>query len=126
MNPTKAIRSALSVLAGYVLFAVSAFLIFRLFNRPPHQIAPLWFMVLATVVGVLGAGAGGYVSGVLAGSGPVGHAFGVAGVLVLGASTSLSATIGKGAIWSQVAAITLMAPSAVVGGWIRRRHGNLA
>lgn len=81
-------------------------------------------MVLATGVGMLGASIGGYVAGVLAGSRPFGHALAVAGVLALGATASLLATVGKGAIWSQVTAITLMVPSAALGGWIRRRQGT--
>ena len=40
----------------------------------------------------------------------------------LGAAISLLNTMGKGALWSQVAALALMAPCAVLGGWLRLRQ----
>jgi hypothetical protein len=30
-------------------------------------------------------------------------------------------TLGKGVIWTQVIALTLMGPAAVIGGWLRSR-----
>jgi len=42
-------------------------------------------------------------------------------LLAAGAVASLASTLGHGAVWSQVAALTLMAPSAVLGGWFRAR-----
>jgi len=122
MSFLKAVRSVLSVVAGYLLFAASAFLIFLLFKRPPHQAAPLWFMVVTTMIGMLFAFLSGYIAGLLARRNPLGHAIGVAAVLALGASVSLVSTLGKGAIWTQVAAIVLMAPSVIAGGWIRLRQ----
>jgi O-antigen/teichoic acid export membrane protein len=122
MSFLQAVRSVLSVLAGYLLFAVSAFLIFKLFKQPPHQAAPLGFMVITTALGMFFALLGGYVSGLLAGRNPLGHAIGVAVILALGASVSLMSTLGKGAIWTQIAAIVFMAPSAIAGGWMRFRQ----
>ena len=49
------------------------------------------------------------------------HAVAMAVVLAAGAAASLAATLGHGAVWSQVAALVLMAPSAVLGGWWRTR-----
>jgi len=46
-------------------------------------------------------------------------------VLAAGAGASLLATLGDGSIWSQVAALTLMVPSAALGGWLRAR-GSVA
>jgi hypothetical protein len=126
MSFFKIIRSVASVVVGYSLFAVPTFLLFRL-AQPPHQEAPLGFMAVTALVGVCFSFLGGYVSGLLAGTKPLGYAIGVAVVVLLGASVSLASTIGKGAIWSQVIAITLIAPSAVLGGWVRsRHHKNLA
>lgn len=126
MSFSRALRSTVSVLAGYMLFAVSAFLLVKIFKQSPHQVAPIWFMVFATAVGMVGAGLGGYVAGALAGSHPLGHAIGVAAVLMVRATASLISTLGRGAIWSQVAALALMAPSAILGGWIRNRQGTPA
>jgi len=118
----RALRSIAAVLAGYLVFAVSAYLLFVLFDQPPHEAAPFWFMVTAAVIGMFFAFIGGYVAAYLAGRYPRAHGIAVAGVLALGAAVSLVATLGKGAIWSQVAALVLMAPSAVLGGWIRERQ----
>ncbi|HET6762831.1 MAG TPA: hypothetical protein VFH27_04140 [Longimicrobiaceae bacterium] len=118
----RALRSVFSVIAGYAVFAVSAYLVFELFEQPPHEAAPFWFMVTATVIGMFFAFIGGYVAAYLAGRHPRAHGAAVAGVLALGAAVSLVATLGKGAIWSQVAALVFMAPSAYLGGWIRHRQ----
>ena len=50
---------------------------------------------------------------------PAGFAREVAMAVVLAAGAA--ATLGHGAVWSQVAALVLMAPSAVLGGWWRAR-----
>jgi hypothetical protein len=118
----RALRSIVAVVVGYMVFAVSAFLVFELFDQPPHEAAPLWFMVTAAVLGMFFAFVGGYVAAFLAGRHPRAHGVAVAALLALGAAFSLVATLGKGAVWSQVAALVLMAPSAVGGGWIRERQ----
>jgi hypothetical protein len=46
----------------------------------------------------------------------------VGALLATGAGVSLASTLGRGAVWSQVAALALMAPAAVVGGWLRSRR----
>ena len=113
------LRSIGAVLVGYMIFALSAFAIFQVTGQPPHAAASMGFIVGSTVSGALFALVGGYVAGWLAGRRPFAHGVAVALVLALGAAVSLAATLGHGAIWSQVAALVLMAPSAVVGGWVR-------
>ena len=79
-------------------------------------------MVESIAFGVAFALLGGYVAAWLAQRRPVAHGAGVAAVLAIGAAVSLFSTLGKGAIWSQVAALVLMAPCAVLGGWLRLRQ----
>jgi hypothetical protein len=64
---------------------------------------------------------GGYVAAWLAKRRPLAHGFAVTAVLALGAAISLLSTLGKGAIWSQVAALVIMAPCAAIGGWLRAK-----
>jgi putative membrane protein (TIGR04086 family) len=64
---------------------------------------------------------GGYVAAWLAKRRPLAHGFAVAAVLALGAAISLLSTLGKGAIWSQVAALVIMVPCAAIGGWLRAK-----
>lgn len=114
------VRSALAVLVGYILFALSALAFFKLSGQPPHQAAPAPIMAGSVAVGMLFALLGGYVAAWLAGRRPVAHGLAVGVVLALGATLSL--LFGKGAIWSQVAALGLMAPCAVLGGWLRAKR----
>jgi len=108
---------------GYLLFAVSAFALFRISGRDPHQAQDLTFALLSVAWGVAFAFAGGYVAGVIAGRRPRLHGGAVALILALGATASILAQPGKGSRWSQAAAIALMAPAALVGGVAREKGG---
>ena len=113
------LRSIAAVILGYGVFAACAATLFALSGRAPHAPASPAFMGVTVASGVVFALAGGYVAASLAGRRPVAHAVAVAAVLAAGATVSLALTLGHGAIWSQVAALLVMAPSAVVGGWWR-------
>ena len=115
------VRSVTAVIAGYAVFAASGFALFRLAGQPPHGEASVPFMLGFIVYGVAFALLAGYLSGWLAGRRPFTHAVVVAAILAAGATASLAATLGKGVIWTQVLAITLMAPAAAAGGWLRGR-----
>ena len=114
-------RSIVSVIIGYLIFALTAFGLFQISGRPPHQAAPLWFMLGTVIYGCVFALIGRYVAAWLCKRRPLAHSIAVAIVLALGAGVSLLSTLGKGAVWSQVAALALMAPSAALGGWLRAK-----
>lgn len=120
------LRSIGAVVVGYLIFAFSAFGFFQISGQAPHQVAPPAVMLGSIIVGVVSALAGGYVAAWLAGRKPLVHGVVVAAVLALGAAVSLLATLGHGAIWSQLAALLLMAPSAALGGWVRARQPGRA
>src|SRR5450432_16820 len=115
-------RSSLAVVVGYLIFALSAFAFFQVTGQPPHQAAPLPIMLGSIALGMTSALLGGYVAAWIARRRPLAHGVAVAAVLALGATVSLLGTLGKGAVWSQVAALALMAPCAVLGGWLRLRQ----
>ena len=119
-------RSIVSVIIGYFIFALTAFALFQISGQPPHQAAPFWFMLGTIIYGCVFAFVGGYVAAALSRRRPLEHGIAVAIVLALGATVSLLGTVGKGAIWSQVAALALMAPSAVLGGWLRAKKVTTA
>jgi hypothetical protein len=98
-------RSVIAVIVGYLIFALSAFAFFQVSGQPPHQAAPVPVMIGSIALGMVFALLGA-----------------VATVLALGAAISLLSTMGKGAVWSQVAALVLMAPCAALGGWLRMRQ----
>lgn len=120
----KIFRSIGAVVCGYLLFALSAFAFFQLSGQPPHQDAPFAVLLSSIAVGLVAAFSGGYVAGLLAGRRPLAHGVAVALVLAAGATGSLLSTRGHGAIWSQLAALLLMAPIAILGGWARARQSG--
>jgi hypothetical protein len=115
-------RSILAVVVGYIVFALPAFAFFRIVGQAPHQAAPVPVMLGSTALGMVCALFGGYMAAWIARRRPVVHGCAVAAILAMGAAVSLLSTTGKGAVWSQVAALLLMAPCAVVGGWLRLRQ----
>ena len=115
-------RSVVAVVVGYLIFALSAFALFQVSGRPPHQAAPMSFMLGSIVCGMIFALVGGFVAAWLARRRPVAHGVAVAAVVALGAAVSLLTTPAGSAVWSQVAALALMAPCAVLGGWLRSRQ----
>jgi hypothetical protein len=114
------LRSVGAVVAGYVVFAVSAVLVFQLTGQNPHAEAP-WTFELATIVwGAVFAMVGGYLAAHVSVRRPVAHGAAVAVVIALGAAASLLADAG-GARWSQVSALVVMAPCAWLGGVLAAR-----
>jgi hypothetical protein len=85
------VRSIISVVVGYLLFALSVFAFFLLSGQPPHRAAPPLVMLSSIMLGVVSACLGGYASGWLAQRRPLAHSVAVAVVLALGAIVSFSA-----------------------------------
>ena len=114
-------KRVLGVVVGYVIFAGtgSGVALFQLSGQDPHGDASVSFISGAILYGAAFALLSGYVSGWIASSRPFAQGLIVAGIIALGAGVSLTATVGKGYIWSQVAALTVMAPAAAFGGWLR-------
>jgi hypothetical protein len=122
-------RSVVAVIVGYAVFATSAGALFQLSGQDPHGEATVPFMAFAGVYGVAFALLGGYVSGWIASRSPFAHGLIVAAMVASGAAVSLLATVGHGYVWSQVTALTAMAPAAALGGYLRGwslRHAKKA
>lgn len=118
---TRVLRTLAAVVGGYLIFALSAVALFQVSGRDPHAPQPLWFVVASVTYGMVFAALGGFVAARAAPTRSLLHAGSVAVVLALGASASLVASPGAGATWSQWAALTLMAPSAYLGGYLATR-----
>jgi hypothetical protein len=110
-------RTIAGVIVGYLIFGVSAVLLFVLSGRQPASQA---FMIGSIVYGMVFAFIGGWVAATLA-KRRGGAALWVGIVIAVGAVISLLASPAGGAIWSQVSALVLMAPSAVLAGRTRSR-----
>jgi hypothetical protein len=109
------LRSVIAVVAGYLVFAFSAALLFGLSGVDPHAVPSLTFGIGSVVFGMVFAALGGWVAARLAPSNPAAHVRGVALVLATIALVSMVAGWGDGSPWSQLAALLLMAPSTLLG-----------
>jgi hypothetical protein len=108
-----------AVVVGYAVFAASSDAVFRFTGHEPHEAASPLFKMASIAAGVIFAFIGGYIAGWIGKRHTLAHGVAVAVLIALGAGMSLASTLGHGAIWTQVAALTLMVPSAVLGGWLR-------
>ena len=118
----KILRSVLAVILGYAVFAVSAVLLFKLTGRDPHATQDLPFVILTTIYGMVFAALGGILTARVAGGKPTVHAAVLSVVIALGAASSLIASPGSHAKWSQLGALLLMAPSAFLAPRMLRRR----
>jgi peptidoglycan/LPS O-acetylase OafA/YrhL len=115
-------KSILAVLLGYLVFGVSAVLLFQVAGVDPRQEPDLGFRIWSTLYGVLFALAGGYLAARIAGKREIAHASAVAGIVAVIATISLIVQPGHGSLWSQIAALGFMAPAAILGGAVRAQQ----
>jgi putative membrane protein (TIGR04086 family) len=113
------LRSVAGVVAGYLLFAVSAVLLFWASGRDPHREQALSFVVFSVVYGMAFAALGGYLAAAIADRRRRLHGGVLALIIAIGATVSFLAQPGAGSRWSQLTAILFMAPAAVLGGYVR-------
>ena len=115
-------KSVLAVLVGYLVFGVSAILLFKVVGVDPRQEPELGFRIWSTLYGVFFALSGGYVAARIAGKKEITHASAVACILTVIATVSLIAQPGHASLWSQIAALGFMTPAAILGGLVRARQ----
>lgn len=110
-------RFVSGVILGYLIFAGSAFLLFRITGHDPHAPASISFEIGAIVFGVLFAVLAGFIASFIGGRRDMLAAKCVAIILALGAILSMIATVVS---WSQIWAVIAMAPAVLLGGWMYR------
>jgi len=121
------LRSIAAVIAGYLVFALSAAALFQLSGMNPHGGASMAFMALTTLYGMVFAGLGGILAVRLSATRLPAHAWAVAGLIAIGAGISLLLSPTTDARWSQITAILFMAPAAALAGSLlgqARRNGH--
>jgi FtsH-binding integral membrane protein len=114
-------RSIRAVVAGYLVFAVSAVALFALAGRDAHAAQGWHFMGISILYGMAFAALGGWIAAKLAPRNPTAHAGAIAVIIAVGAAISIPSVPAGVFPWTQVAAIALMAPSALIGGWLQAR-----
>ncbi len=105
---------------GDVIFAGSAVVLFRIAGIDPHSMASPTFIGFSVLYGIMFAALGGFVAGIIGRRPDVICGILLAAIIALGAITALITRTGPDAIWTQSAALILMAPAALVGDWIRK------
>ncbi len=107
-------RGIISVLVGYLVFALSAVL-FQILNIDPHSDPTTGFMTLSILYGLLFSFVGGLLTQLISKTGRLNVNYVLALFLAGFAAISYVATTGNH--YSQIAAIFLSAPCTILGGW---------
>ena len=107
-------RSVFAVIAGYLVFGLSAVLLFQIAGVDPHADTRLGFKVFSVAYGVVFALGAGWLAARLAPGRPLFHAAIVSAIIAVAATGSLVGA--SGAKWSQLGALLLMTPAALLGG----------
>ena len=116
----RVLRSVAVVILGYIIFAGTAALIFKLSGQEPHAAATMGFKILATLYGMFFAAIGGWIAARLSSRKPLSHAIAVGGLIAIGAIISLLFS-GTTYTWSMWSALILMSPCAALGGKFHSR-----
>jgi hypothetical protein len=116
------VRSVIAVVAGYLIFAVSAIALFKLSGQAPHAPASIGFMIISILYGIVFAALSGFVAAWMAKRYEFEHGLAVASVIAAIGAASWLTSAGSDAKWTQLAALLVMAPSAIAGGWYRARQ----
>jgi hypothetical protein len=113
------LRTALGILLGDLIFVGSAGLLFYLSRVDPHAPASSGFMALSILYGVGFALVAGFVAGLISHRRDLITGIILALIIAVPALISIVTRPGAGALWSQTAALVLMAPAGLVGDWLR-------
>ncbi len=111
-------RSISGVIFGYLIFAVSAFVLFRFMHQDPHAPAPMGFEIAAIVYGAFFAFVAGYWGTGIAGRRDMWVA---AIIAVVMAAIAIASMVAKGIGWSPLSAVVVMVPAELTGGYVQAR-----
>jgi hypothetical protein len=115
-RPGRPVRSLFAVVAGYLVFGLSAVILFQVAGVDPHAQSTAGFKIFSVVWGVAFAIGAGFFAAKLAPRRPLWHAGIVAVLVALAAMVSLAGM--SGTRWTQIAAILFTTPSVILGGWL--------
>ena len=115
------VRAVLGVIAGYLIFAVSAVALFQLSGRDPHAPTSAAFMVASIVYGMAFACFGGFVAQAIARRGDLRTGYGLSILIAVIAAISILADRSH-VVWSAIGALLLMSPCAILGAALARRR----
>lgn len=117
---SNAVKTILGVVLGDFIFAGGSVLMFYLAKMDPHGPAPLNFIVLSIIAGIVLALAGGFAGSTLGARSDMICGMLLTVIIAVGAIASMIGRPGQGALWSQTGAL-ISAPAAMVGDWLRMK-----
>jgi hypothetical protein len=112
-------RSVWAIVAGYLVFGLSAAVLFGVSGVDPHVTPSLLFVIASISYGVFFAALAGFTAASLAPKNAARHSAILAAIIAAIALLSLALQFRSGSVWSEVATLLLMSPAAVLGGQIR-------
>jgi hypothetical protein len=115
-------RLFFSIVTGYLMFVVASTLLFQFSGRDPSAAPDAAFAAISIVLGMCFAFVGGFWASKCAKRRSIVAAACVGGIIAATALASLIFEARGASRWSQLAALCLMAPSAVLGGWLHRQR----
>ena len=110
------LRTVVAVAIGFGVVVAGATMVW---GASTGQQGPTYFLGSISY-GVVFAALGGLTAASLGGRPYLLHAAGVGGLIVLGAALDAVLGLHPGLRWFDLAAVLLMAPAAVAGGWARQ------
>ena len=115
----KIVRNIAAVVIGYLIFAVSALLLFKVAGIDPHAEANAGTMLSVVVFGAIFSLVAGFAAKVIAGSRSLGANV-VLAVLIFGFA-AFSSFRSEGSHYTQFAAMFIFAPLSLLGGFVGRK-----
>ena len=115
-------RVFLGVVTGYMIFAVSAALLFQFTQQDPHATPGPVFAAASVAWGILFAALGGFAAVRIAQRASLLPSVLVGCLIAALALASMVAEAHAGSRWPELATLLLIAPAAAAGGLIRRRR----
>ncbi len=120
------LRTIIGIIAGDLIFAGLTVLMFTLAKVDPHMVSGSGFMLSSIAGGIVFALLGGFVGGLIGRRADILVGIFLGLIIAVGAAVSLLARPGGGAVWTQTAALILMAPAAVLGDSLRKSRQQLS
>lgn len=111
------LRKILSVIAGYMVFAISSVLLFNLTHHHPHQDAPLKFKLITIAYGVFFSIIAGLVVQLIAKQKTLVLNY-ILAALMFGLA-GISMALSAGSHWTQSFAMFIFAPISILGGYLK-------
>lgn len=113
------VRNILAVIVGYLIFAVSAVLLFQLSGIDPHADSGFGTILLVVVFGAVFSFIGGLAAKAIAATSSL--VVNVVLAVLMAGFAAFSMVKSPGSHYTQIAAITVFAPISLLGGYVRKR-----